>query len=89
VKLPSDKFEGALPLERILRVLHDHQVAILKDGSGTRLEKGDVLEATLFTPIVPRWIIQRLSYLFDIDITDFYYMPEQGGFLGKDDGEDD
>jgi hypothetical protein len=72
-------------MERVLRTLHDHRVAILKlECGGTRLEKGDVLEVTLFTPVVPRWIINRLGRLFDIETTDFYYSPEQGGFFIED-----
>lgn len=58
----------------------------------TRLEKGDVLEMQLFTPVVPRFIIQRLARLFDIDITDFYYSPERSGYLfreGDADEDDD
>jgi hypothetical protein len=73
-------------LERILRTLHNHDVAIQKKDGLTRLEKGDVLETALFTPIIPRWIIQRLARLFDIELTDFYEIPPiPGDFFKEDD----
>ena len=76
-------------MERILRTLHDNGVAIKKSAGVTRLEKGDVLESTLFTPVVPRWIIQRLAKLFDIELTDFYYIPPIPGDLFKGEEGDD
>jgi hypothetical protein len=86
--LPSGPLEGALPLGRVLRTLHNHEVAIHKQRAVTRLEKGDVIRSELFTEIVPRFIIQHLSRVFNIDITDFYEIPPIAGDLFREDDND-
>lgn len=60
---------------------------IQKINAVTHLEKNDVLEASLFTPILPRYIIQRLSRVFGIDITDFYREPPSD-FFKDEEGSD-
>ncbi len=87
MRLPSGPLEGALPLGRVLRALHNKGVLIQKRDAVTRLEKNGVIESQLFTEIVPRYIIQRLSKVFDIDITDFYEIPPMPGDLFKEDDD--
>jgi hypothetical protein len=73
MRLPQDERDGALPLDRAIRVLVEHGVEVRKEAHRYRLRRDDVLEWQFFCDPVPRYIIQTLSRKFEIDIVEFYY----------------
>lgn len=73
-KDPRGDLMGSVPLDDVLRVLHDHYVSIHKQkGDETKLETEHDVQVQLFTDPVPGLHVRYLSRVFDIPITDFYH----------------
>ncbi len=74
MKLPSNADEGSLPRKIVIDVLKEHDVEIQDLGENKyRLFDGSELEVQILHERVMRFVIQRLSKRFQIDMTSFYY----------------
>lgn len=71
---------GAIPRERVIKVLENHQVAVSSPNmDGTMLISGQgAVEAQLLPELVPRRMIHRLSRIFGITIVRFYHDRRTG-----------
>ena len=74
MRLPKDDQDGALSVERVLRVLRNNGVVVQESEPGTYLLSMEgIYEVQLFEDRVTRKVIQHLARLFGINTIDFYY----------------
>ena len=73
MRLPSGPEAGAVPLDRVKRVLVSQGVRLRETGDATIMAKDGVIQAQRFTDPVNRSLLQRLHRIFDPDYLAFYY----------------
>ena len=73
MRLPEGPEDGAVPLDRVKRVLVEQGVRLKEMGDVTIMAKDGTIQAQRFTDPVNRALLQQLYRIFDFEYVAFYY----------------